>query len=94
MIHYLLRTGKRYGVVSLCIGTGMGAAAVVENPHARSTAHESPSTTDSLLKPPAVTDWPSGGGDKTTITKERDSTENGDKEENLPRKLYSTRSRL
>ena len=27
------RTNKRYGVVSLCIGTGMGAAAVFENTH-------------------------------------------------------------
>jgi hypothetical protein len=33
LLHYLKRTGKRYGVVSLCIGTGMGAAAVFENPH-------------------------------------------------------------
>jgi Thiolase, C-terminal domain len=33
LLHYLKRTGKRYGVVSLCIGTGMGAAAVYENPH-------------------------------------------------------------
>ena len=27
----LRRTKKRYGVVSMCIGTGMGAAAVIEN---------------------------------------------------------------
>jgi len=27
----LRRTGGRYGVVSMCIGTGMGAAAVIEN---------------------------------------------------------------
>jgi len=26
----LKRTKKRYGVVSMCIGTGMGAAAVLE----------------------------------------------------------------
>jgi Thiolase, C-terminal domain len=32
LCHHLRRTGKRYGVVSLCIGTGMGAAAVFENP--------------------------------------------------------------
>ena len=33
LLHYLKRTGKRYGVVSLCMGTGMGAAAVYENPY-------------------------------------------------------------
>lgn len=27
----LIRTKKRYGVVSMCIGTGMGAAGVFEN---------------------------------------------------------------
>ena len=32
LLHGMKRTGKRYGVVSLCIGTGMGAAAVYENP--------------------------------------------------------------
>jgi acetyl-CoA acyltransferase 1 len=26
----LLRTNKKYGVVSMCIGTGMGAAALIE----------------------------------------------------------------
>jgi acetyl-CoA acyltransferase 1 len=31
LLHYLNRTGKRYGVVSMCIGTGMGAAAVFMN---------------------------------------------------------------
>lgn len=31
VLHYLRRTGKRIGVVSMCIGTGMGAAAVFEN---------------------------------------------------------------
>jgi acetyl-CoA acyltransferase 1 len=30
LLHYLRRHGKRYGVVSMCIGTGMGAAAVYE----------------------------------------------------------------
>lgn len=30
LLHHLRRTGKRYGVVSMCIGTGMGAAAVFE----------------------------------------------------------------
>lgn len=30
LIHELRRTGKRLGVVSMCIGTGMGAAAVFE----------------------------------------------------------------
>lgn len=30
LLHQLRRTGKRYGVVSMCIGTGMGAAAVFE----------------------------------------------------------------
>lgn len=34
LLHYLRRTGRRYGVVSMCIGTGMGAAAVFENPQA------------------------------------------------------------
>lgn len=32
MIHYLRRTGKRYAVISMCVGTGMGAACVIENP--------------------------------------------------------------
>ena len=32
LLHGMKRTGKRYGVVSLCMGTGMGAAAVYENP--------------------------------------------------------------
>jgi len=30
LIRELERTGKRYGVVSMCIGTGMGAAAIIE----------------------------------------------------------------
>jgi acetyl-CoA acetyltransferase len=30
LLHELRRTGGRYGVVSMCIGTGMGAAAVFE----------------------------------------------------------------
>ena len=30
LLHQLRRTGQRYGVVSMCIGTGMGAAAVFE----------------------------------------------------------------
>lgn len=33
LLHYLKRTNKQYGIVSLCIGTGMGAAAVYENPN-------------------------------------------------------------
>ena len=31
LLHELRRSKKRYGVVSMCIGTGMGAAAVFEN---------------------------------------------------------------
>ena len=34
LLHELKRTKKRYGVVSMCIGTGMGAAAVFENEEA------------------------------------------------------------
>ena len=30
--NYLKRIGLRYGVVSMCVGTGMGAAALIENP--------------------------------------------------------------
>jgi len=30
LLHYLRRKGKRYGVVTMCIGTGMGAAGVFE----------------------------------------------------------------
>ena len=30
LLHQMRRTGQRYGVVSMCIGTGMGAAAVFE----------------------------------------------------------------
>jgi len=32
LLYELRRTGKRFGIVSMCIGTGMGAAAVFENP--------------------------------------------------------------
>jgi acetyl-CoA acyltransferase 1 len=38
LLHYMRRTGKRYGVVSMCIGTGMGGAAVFENEAGRSRA--------------------------------------------------------
>lgn len=31
LLHHLKHTNKRYGVVSLCIGTGMGSASVFEN---------------------------------------------------------------
>jgi acetyl-CoA acyltransferase 1 len=31
LIPELKRTGKRFGVVSMCMGTGMGAAAIIEN---------------------------------------------------------------
>ncbi|HMV69536.1 MAG TPA: thiolase family protein [Myxococcota bacterium] len=34
LLHELRRRGGRYGVVSMCIGGGMGAAAVFENPDA------------------------------------------------------------
>ncbi len=34
LLHEMKRTGTRYGVVSMCIGGGMGAAAVFENPEA------------------------------------------------------------
>uniref|UniRef100_A0A7S3PXV8 acetyl-CoA C-acyltransferase n=1 Tax=Chaetoceros debilis TaxID=122233 RepID=A0A7S3PXV8_9STRA len=30
LLHHMNKTGKRFGVVSMCIGTGAGAAAVVE----------------------------------------------------------------
>lgn len=30
LFHELERTGKKYGITSMCIGTGMGAAAVFE----------------------------------------------------------------
>ena len=30
LLHELHRSGKKTGVVSMCIGTGMGAAAVIE----------------------------------------------------------------
>ena len=29
-LHGLRRTGKRYGMITMCIGTGMGAAAIIE----------------------------------------------------------------
>lgn len=32
LVHELARTRKKLGVVSMCIGTGMGAAAVLEAP--------------------------------------------------------------
>ena len=31
LLHSLKRTGSRYGMVSMCVGTGMGAAAIFEN---------------------------------------------------------------
>jgi acetyl-CoA acyltransferase len=34
LLHEMKRRGARYGVVSMCIGGGMGAAAVFENPEA------------------------------------------------------------
>jgi len=34
LLHEMKRRGVRYGVVSMCIGGGMGAAAVFENPEA------------------------------------------------------------
>jgi len=33
LLHELRRTGKKTGVISMCIGTGMGAAAVFEAEH-------------------------------------------------------------
>ncbi len=30
LLHHMNRTGQRFGVVSMCIGTGAGAAAVIE----------------------------------------------------------------
>jgi acetyl-CoA acyltransferase len=30
LVHGLQRTGKRYGLVSMCVGTGMGAAGIIE----------------------------------------------------------------
>ncbi len=35
LLHEMKRRGVRYGVVSMCIGGGMGAAAVFENPDAQ-----------------------------------------------------------
>jgi acetyl-CoA acyltransferase len=34
LLHQMRRDGVRYGVVSMCIGGGMGAAAIFENPNA------------------------------------------------------------
>lgn len=36
ILHHMNKTGKRFGVVSMCIGTGAGAAAVVEVEQRRS----------------------------------------------------------
>ncbi len=38
LLHEMNRTGKRYGVVSMCIGTGAGAAAVLEVEHRTTSA--------------------------------------------------------
>jgi acetyl-CoA acyltransferase 1 len=35
LLHELKRSKKRFGVVSMCIGSGMGAAAVYENENAQ-----------------------------------------------------------
>ena len=32
LAHELRRSGKRYGVATMCIGVGQGLAAVIENP--------------------------------------------------------------
>ena len=42
MAHHLRRTGKRYAVVSMCVGTGMGAAAVIENTASVPSSSSSP----------------------------------------------------
>ena len=34
LLHEMKRRNLRYGVVSMCVGGGMGAAAVFENPQA------------------------------------------------------------
>ena len=33
LIHQMVKTGKRFGLASLCIGAGMGIALIVENPN-------------------------------------------------------------
>jgi len=30
-VHHLARTGSRYGVISMCLGSGMGMAVLIEN---------------------------------------------------------------
>ena len=37
LLHELRRENKRRGVVSMCIGTGMGAAAVIEREDMRAS---------------------------------------------------------
>lgn len=44
LLHSLRARGLRYGVVSMCIGTGMGAAAVFENPNVSPSSSSSSSS--------------------------------------------------
>ena len=50
LCHYLKTSGKRYGVVSLCIGTGMGAAAVFENLDAIDATNETKQNNDIIVR--------------------------------------------
>ena len=57
LLHELKRRGRgaRFGVVSMCIGSGMGAAAVYEvGDHTDATAHTSALTPQGLLSKDAV----------------------------------------
>lgn len=57
LLHEMKRRGRgaRFGVVSMCIGSGMGAAAVFEvGDQADSTAHTSVQTPQGFLSKDAV----------------------------------------
>lgn len=57
LLHEMRRRGRgaRFGVVSMCIGSGMGAAAVYEvGDYGDNVAHVMPTSKDSFLSKDAV----------------------------------------
>ena len=63
LLHYMRRLGLHYGVVSMCVGTGMGMAAVFENLEAGDSSSTGSSSSSSSSSSHAHDgDSPSSGG--------------------------------